>query len=213
MTARAMFDQLDESSRRQLLDTHRDINTDHDWWDSEYAEFKEDMCKIGIYVRNIYFSGFWSQGDGAMFEGHVDNWDSFLASLGMKQAALTKHARTHFDFYVDHVGPYAHEHCTEFEALLRLPSEYDSAEEFLEWHGTGEELHDAVMVAALSAFSTEDLEQRFTESFKDHMRALYRRLETEYEYLTSDEAVLDSLDANDLLEDAIIAITEEHENV
>jgi hypothetical protein len=57
-----------------LIDKYRHINVEHvEWWDSEYDCFKQDMAEVGIEVDNIYFSGFWSQGDGACFEGKIDN--------------------------------------------------------------------------------------------------------------------------------------------
>jgi hypothetical protein len=62
----------------------------------------------------------------------------------------------------------------------------------------------AVQLAVLSQYSERDMEEAFTEAFRNHMRDLYRRLEDEHEHLTSDEAVLDSMEANDQLEDAII---------
>lgn len=42
-----------------------------------------------------------------------------------------------------------------------------------------------------------DAEDIVTEALRDLARWLYRRLEREYEYLTSDEAVDESLRAND----------------
>jgi hypothetical protein len=43
------------------------------------------------------------------------------------------------------------------------------------------------------------------------MRALYSQLEAEHDHLTTDEAILDSLECNDQLEDAINSIIEESE--
>jgi arginyl-tRNA synthetase len=58
-------------------------------------------------------------------------------------------------------------------------------------------------MALIKGYDSSSLEQEFIEAFKNHMRELYNRLETEYEHLTSDESVLESLDANDMLEDLI----------
>jgi len=44
---------------------------------------------------------------------------------------------------------------------------------------------------------TPDAEDIVTEALRDLARWLYRQLEREYEYLTSDEAVDESLRAND----------------
>jgi hypothetical protein len=52
-----------------LIEKHREINVHHEWWDSVYETFKEDMNLLGYSVEDITFSGFWSQGDGASFTG------------------------------------------------------------------------------------------------------------------------------------------------
>ena len=57
---------------------------DHDWWDSVYDDFERICPILGVTLATtpvrlmgggtrqkpcIWFSGFWSQGDGACFEG------------------------------------------------------------------------------------------------------------------------------------------------
>ncbi len=205
---------LPESVKQDILDKHRDLNIDHGWWDSVYELFTEDMKAIGIRVDKMYFSGFWSQGDGACFEGCVRDWGLFLKSLGYDDPLFIKHFSQHAEFAVRHRGHYCHENCTSFSAEFRLPEEYLDEEDFLQVYGYGEELRDAALIAALSLpeNSGDALEAQFTEAFKDHMRDLYHRLEEEYEYLTSDEVVLESLEANDMLDELIAEHTEELEH-
>jgi hypothetical protein len=216
MTPRERFDTLDEDAKARIFDAHRDINVDHYWWSFVYEGFTEDMAKVGISVDDMFFSGFWSQGDGACFEGRVKDWALFLPSVGYTSAALINHACEYFHFFVNHSsGRYYHEHSTAFDADLRLP-ETQEDEEFIARYSPHERdsLREAVWMVAINAFDEDTLCDEFVEVFKDHMRSLYKRLEAEYEYLTSDEAVLDSLDNNDRLEDAINeTIEEEYENV
>jgi hypothetical protein len=47
-----------------------------------------------------------------------------------------------------------------------------------------------------------DFEKQSIEIFKNHMRELYRKLEQEYDYLTTDEAVRETIVANDLQEES-----------
>jgi len=206
-TPRERFDALPEDLKDKILDEHRHWNVEHiDWWDSVYDQFKYDMGEIGIDVDRMYFSGFWSQGDGACFEGSVCDWELFLKSLGYTEPALIKHATSYFGMRVEHRGHYYHENCTSFEADLPLP-DGDADEWFLEhfspYQDDRHSLHEAVWMAIINKHDRNALEREFAEVFKDHMRDLYKRLEEEYDYLTSDEAVLDSLEANDQLEDAI----------
>lgn len=212
MEATHPWHKLPDHAKSQILDDHRYWNVDGlEWWDRVYDDFKEDMKAIGIEVDKMYFSGFWSQGDGACFEGRVCDWGLFLKSLGYTNPLFIEHFDKHAEFAVRHCGRYYHENCTSFSAEFHLPEDYDE-EEFLQLYGYGEELRDAALIAALSLpeNSGDALESQFEEAFKDHMRDLYRRLEEEYEYLTSDEVVLESLEAHDML-DELIEDALEHE--
>jgi arginyl-tRNA synthetase len=62
----------------------------------------------------------------------------------------------------------------------------------------------------LQDYDYDKLHDEFEEAFKDHMRDLYNRLEVEYDALTSDEAVLDSLHANDMLDEIIDELENEY---
>lgn len=204
-SVRERFDSLPEHAKASILDAHRHWNTEHlDWWDGVYDCFKSEMEAIGLQIDRMYFSGFWSQGAGACFEGSVRDWEDFLPSLGYTCPALIDHATTHFRFSVRHSGHYYHEHCTQFSADLPLPEcadDRDFAEDYLT-HEPGS-LHESVWLALLNQYSSNSLEEQFKDAFRDHMGELYKRLEAEYDNLTSDEAVLEALEANDQLEDAI----------
>lgn len=205
LTVRQRFDALPQHLKYQILTKYRDWNVEYiDWWDSVYDCFKEDMENIGIEVDKMYFSGFWSQGDGACFEGHVSNWSLFLKSLGYTEPALIAHANNGFKLYVHHRGHYYHENCTSFDVDLPLPEDGED-QWFLENFTPYERhsLHEAVWMAVINGYDHNSLEREFTEAFKDHMRELYKQLEAEHDHLTSDEAILDSLECNDQLEDAI----------
>jgi len=50
----------------------------------------------------------------------------------------------------------------------------------------------------LNRFTSSTLERHFRDVFTCNMQDLYDRLATEYDYLTSDEAVWDTIVANDM---------------
>lgn len=218
-TPRERFDALPQSIKDLILDKYRDWNVAHiDWWDGVYDCFKSEMEELGIEVDRMYFSGFWSQGDGACFEGGVSDWSKFLPSLGKTCPALIKNAEHNgWKFHVTHSGHYYHEHCTDFSETYYLnhPDNSDASDDddWLRWCSPYKtDIQNAAFLTMLRQHNIDDLHAEFVEAFKDHMRELYSQLEQEYDYLTSDEAILDSLEANDMLEDVINdAITEEEE--
>lgn len=212
-TVRERFNNLSARQRDEILDTHRNWNVEHiDWWDGVYDCFKADMDAIGIEVDKMYFSGFWSQGDGACFEGSVNDWPKFLASLGYTCPALIALATEAWGFSVKHSGHYYHENCTSFSYDMVSPDDYtdDVLGDFLDENSPyTTDIQNAAFLAILQGYDYTKLHDEFEEAFKDHMRTLYNQLEEEYDHLTSDEAILDSLETNDQLEDAINSITEE----
>ncbi len=208
MTPLERFNNLPARVRDEILDKHRHWNVEHlDWWDGVYDCFKADMEKIGIEVDKMYFSGFWSQGDGACFEGRVDDWSKFLAYVGYTCPALISLADSSgWKFSVDHSGPYYHENCTDFHTCIATLDchDADDEEDFARvFSPYKSEIQTAAWMALIADYKYVDLEQEFTEAFKDHMRTLYSSLEAEYDHLTSDESVLEALDANDMLEELI----------
>jgi len=123
----------------------------------------------------IYFSGFWSQGDGACFEGHYAYARQASAKIRdyapkdavLHQIADALQAAQRSNFYrlraeVRHRGRYYHEYCMEI-AVARDSATYQAVT-----GGAG----DTVI-----------------EALRDLARWLYRQLEPEYEYLSSDEGV------------------------
>ena len=195
-------------TKDELITKHRYFNVEHsDWWDCAYSDFTEQMTAIGIEVDRIYFSGFCSQGDGACFEGRVDDWDLFLESLGYTSPALSVLAQNSgWKFHVTHSGHYYHENCTSFSSTSYLdhPDNTDATDDndWIRWCSPYKtDTQNAAFLAVLRTYDIESLHNEFVEAFKSHMRQLYRDLEKEHDYLTSDEVVWESLKANDMTDE------------
>lgn len=204
MTPLERFRALTARQQDEILDTHRDINIQHDWWDCTESDFIEDMERIGIRVDDMFFSGFYSQGDGACFEGRVTDWAKFLESVGHTCSALITLADSFWDFQVEHHGHYYHENCTSFSYDMASPDDYETEQLFVDSCSPyTTDIQDAAYYAILKTYDYDKLYETFVESFKDHMRDLYKRLEVEHDHLTSDESVLESLDASDMLTEII----------
>ena len=184
--------------KEKLIEQHRYINVGHhDWWEDVYADFREDMKAVGIDVDRMYFSGFYSQGDGACFEGSLDNALTYLDHHHKGQyPMIRKLLEAGGGVYVscEHRGHYCHQNCTEFWADAdTLTGMLDQPTEFHEtivdqWQ---EELADEMV----------DFERDVIEQWRSYMQDLYSRLEDEYDHLTSDEEVWGAIEANELDEE------------
>lgn len=179
----------------KMLEKHRYINVGHDWYDYVYQSFREDMKAKGIDVEHMYFRGFWSQGAGACFEGGFDDVQLFIDShfkpdeYPMIRKLLDEGGSVLLS--VSYSGHYCHENRTSFsfdadtlENVMSIPTDF---------HKQVVESMDEKLSMEVGEFETASI-----EIFKSHMRDLYCRLEAEYDYLTSDEAVAEAVIANDL---------------
>jgi hypothetical protein len=214
MTPIERFEALTKRQQDEILDKHRHYNTEHlDWWDAVYDDFKADMQATGIDVDKMYFSGFYSQGDGACFEGRVDDWPKFLESVGYTCPALITLAEQAWSFRVEHRGHYYHENCTSFTSDMVSPDDYtdDVLGDFVDENSPYKtDIQNAAFVAILKGYNYDKLHDEFEQEFKSHMRDLYNRLEVEYDALTSDESVLEALHANDMLDEIIDELENEY---
>ena len=181
--------------RERLLEEHRYINVKYnEWWDCVYADFREDMKAVGIDVVRMFFSGFWSQGDGACFEGSLVNAQAYLDKHHVGQYPMIRRLVEHDGgVYVNcsHRGNYYHQNCTEFwvdsdtmRAVVECPTEF----------------HETIVDQWNDQLSDEvgDFEKNVVEQWRLYMQDLYFKLEAEYDYLVSDEAVWETIEANEL---------------
>lgn len=190
---------------KALIDKHRDINIISLWWDGTYEVFKDDMLAAGVRVDDIYFSGFYSQGDGACFTGRVIDFAELLTCMEHPQAlplALFLEAMC-FDIRIEHRSSnYYHAntmHLDPESIECALPADpYFDEEAFDEAFEHLGELRLAALKESLKKVDHVALEEDILEFLRDKARELYKSLEAEYEYLTSDAAVWETIVANDL---------------
>jgi len=179
------FDELSLVARGEVLQAAREINVDFDgWWDDVFDDAKTIGGILGIEIRDIYFSGFASQGDGACFVGRYAYEAGSVKEIleyapvdgKLHRIAKGLYEVQRRNFYrlsatVKHSGHYYHKFCTDISV-----------------YGDGRNGKDLV---------TQTVEARVTELLRDFMQWIYDKLEEEYEYLTSDEAVIETLRANE----------------
>lgn len=177
---------------QELIDKHRDINVDYEWWDFTYADFGTicDIVGIELDKSEPSFSGFCSQGDGASFTGSYRFKDDAPAKIrehAPQDEELHRIAdqlclvgRMYYPAYVTMRriwGSRSIHECTMYVNDVE-PIDGDADD----W---AHEVHDAV-------------EREVQDLMRDLARWLYRSLEAEYEHLTSDEVVWEAIVANEL---------------
>jgi hypothetical protein len=167
---------------------------DHDWWNSVTDHFEQICPILGVTLATttvrlmgggtrqkpcIWFSGFWSQGDGACFEGsyayaprashrirEYAPQDTELHRIADALQALQRPNFYQLTADVRHRGRYTHAWCMAIDVDRDGP--------------------------AIVARTADDLVQ----ALRDLANWLYRALEREYEFQMSDETVDEGMSAN-----------------
>jgi len=178
------FSELSDAAKERAIEKWNQDGLDYEWWDAVYEDAKTIGELMGIRVDKIFFSGFWSQGDGACFEGSYEYKKGSVkavldyAPIDEDLAKIVKglQAEQRRNFYklsaeVKQRGHYMHEFCTEIDVV----DNRDNAP----WR------------------VSDEVEEAIKDLLRDFMRWIYRTLEREHEYLTSAEAVTETIEAND----------------
>ena len=180
------FNELSENAREKARAWYREGCCEDSFWsDSVITDVKEIGKLMGFDISKVYFSGFNSQGDGAMFEG-VFRSSEFEAggikALAPKDTELQRIANEieaiinqfHFVYLkVNHSGHYYHENCTNFNVSIMDNEDNE-----------------------VDTKAAADAEQELICLSKDFMKWIYRNLESEYDYQNSDKTVDENIENN-----------------
>ena len=192
------LDELGDKAKEAARAWYREGSLDHDWFESVYEDFERVCALLGVQLASrtvrlygggsrqkpcIWFSGFWSQGDGACFEGsysHAKDAGRQIRAYAPQDRELHRiadalQAVQRRNFYqlcatIAHRGRYYHEYSLTIDVERRSLS------------GQG---------------PTNDAEELVADAMRDLARWLYGQLEREYEYQTSDAVVDELIAAND----------------
>lgn len=154
----------------------------HGWWEFVYDDVKPIAAMFGLEIDEIYWSGFYSQGDGACFEGYY----SYKAG-GLK--AVEEYAPTDMELYGIVKG--LQDIQRRFFYGLTASTKH-----------RGHYYHSGCMAVNVgqrdfSYYVNEDAESEVTNLLRQFADWIYSRLEDEHDYLMSDEAVRATIEDNE----------------
>lgn len=193
------FFELDKTAKEKALTTYRELNVGFDWWDDEFEDFTELCSYLGIAVKkeSIRFRGFYSQGDGSGFSATVDipQLLKAVANQSWKDYAPIQE----FVFGVPEVD------CRVLALVANglLPSEPQIICRTRQLGivvdlGISEVIRDGKTHDNI--FDELDKLEEWLRSVAETLnRLLYKSLENQYEFLTSDTAVKQSILTNEYL--------------
>ena len=176
------FDELNEEAKKVAVEKLHDINVQNDWYDYIFDDVRTFGKLIGIDINRIYFSGFWSQGDGACFEcdySYAKDSMSRIKEYAPNDEVLHAIAKRLLDvqkrnFYKltatsKHRGHYYHERCTDIYVY-----------------------RDGNYINGV-----DNSEEEVIDSLRDLMRWVYKQLEDAYDYATSESEIIETIKCNE----------------
>lgn len=201
------FDQLSDKAKQVALDKYRESQVDHDWWDAVYEDAETMAGYLGITIDTrkqghrqvaIYFSGFSSQGDGACFEGSYAYRKNGLRELKSAAPAGYKDKETG-KWVVQEGNTELHRICKGLQDVQR--KYFYKLEAVVKQRGHYQHSGcTSIEVTHADSMYRDigDAEDDIAQLLRDFMDWIYSQLEKEYDYLTSDEAVKESIESNEL---------------
>lgn len=180
------FDELNDKAKETARVWMREDYPLGDWWESVFEDAKACFGLLGFSIKDIHFTGFSSQGDGACFDG---TWRACNVRPSEVQKYAPKDEKLHriaagieaiakqypgLSFRVSHSGQYSHKYMTSFEV-----ENHDIEDDVID--------HPA------------EVEKEIIELARDAMQWIYDTLQTEYEYQTADAQIDETLRINEYL--------------
>lgn len=204
------IDEWDKDTQDKIIEKYRYINTEgHDWYDGEYEWWAGKLAEQGYDIEetrykdgykwsdgpgskrvktgkqvaytgyNISFSGFYSQGDGASFTGTIDiikwlEYNKIAKYDRILKLMKSGNIDTGANIKRDRWGNYVHWNTTSISYSWYLDDKYTRINELL-----------------------ESLEEDILKDHQQLNKDIYDDLEKCYDNQVSDEAVKETLIANE----------------
>lgn len=180
------YAELSDSAKQKAHEKYG-MPGDNFWSEYVIDDAKQIASLMGWNIEKVYFSGFYSQGDGACFVGTI-SYRKGCASAVRQRAPEDKELHRIADawqklqarfFYslgakVQHSGHYYHEYCTRFEC--------EDTRHPYGW---------------LPDKQAAEIEEEIKEMARDYMRWIYRQLESAYDFECSAETFAENAAANE----------------
>lgn len=193
-----LFEELSDSSKKKAREWWRDCErTDPYYHEAVYEDAIRMGALMGIEIDtryyktvgggqgskpNIYYSGFWSQGDGASFDGSY----SYKKGAAKAIAKETNSTETKLMGIAERLQEVQKRNFYQLTARTKVSGHYS---------------HSSCMAVDVERSDekemTSDAEDIITECLRDFADWIYNQLEKEYDYTMSDENVDERIRINE----------------
>lgn len=192
------FEELPQATQKKVTQKLSHINADYSfWYEYSYDQFKNLCALLGITVepKSIHFKGFYSQGDGSSFRANVDFVK--LAESVKKRAWIELMPESELDLNAPVVSnrllSLIKKGVIDVSTNVNAHSSGTGIEACLDWNCNTDKTFSNIDNAI------SNLESWFENTAKKLNDYLYQSLQAEYEYVTSEQSVAETIVANEYL--------------
>ena len=208
------FDELSDKAKERARNNYCEHWMDHEWWDCTYDMMKEEgEHKHGFNIKDIRFSGFWSQGDGASWAGAVNVKDWIMS----KPTTYQEHPTTQIvlalidEGWIDNIvlvtfgtWHYCHEYNMSIGDISCTEPISDEEMQFGMFKGA--QVGELIKIVDAPQGALYDMSKEIEEDCRAFARTIYRELEADYYSQTTEEAIAEMYAINDVWFDETGAI-------
>lgn len=179
------FEDLNQEAKEKAIEEHREfqfMNYDQSFLVEDIEE--NGLKELGFIEPKIYYTGFYSQGDGACFV-----FDDLDFSIFLKKLKIKSRFNLLFKYNENiHLKGYKENHRYSHENTVSFNSEIDNLE-----------VTYSQQNRVLKAVEKQLLEfDNFFENWRvEKCKEIYKTLEDDFDYILSDEVIKENIIIND----------------
>lgn len=180
------YQDLSVEAKEVALQEHSNNAADYSWADDVRERWVEKLETYGIYTdtNSICWEGFWSQGDGCSFTGSINLKEFLEAHRDILDSNRALYITTvpfngeSLCFWYPKLSRISHNYSHENTVALEL----DEIDEIDCYPADEDDMY---------AF-WNDAKEQIIYQCREYMRQIYKELEAEYEYITSEENLIEA---------------------
>ena len=186
------YEELADDAKEKVLAAQRNVNVRfNDWFELIVDAWKCSLEEFAFFAPRIYFSGFYSQGDGACFECDSIYSDRLFESVRVEIDTFSKEFQEVFKTKEEALFNFM-ENYVSFTIETSIHRYCHENTRYIDW-----DIHSDDEKAKHFEKFIDEIGEWLEEKRKTFCKEIYQQLEEEYEEQTSDDSVIYTVSSNE----------------
>lgn len=179
------FEELSQEAKERAIEKYREHCLDYDWWEFEFEDFNEQLKEVGLSCRTFYFDIY--RNEFTMGGPSIDDIKKFMISAGLTNWLIANElaGKEEINFSLSIMDSNKN-NAVYFDDIYREAGEYQGLALIEDKSITEEERKEF-----------DDMEEKLSDFLFNLRKKFLKQLREQEDYLTSDEAIKDTLIANE----------------